>query len=134
MTHFDDEPCPLAADDNPIGMPGACCSLRGTIAARELDALGEGDLAARMYDDMPSDEAAKFAKDLHEAADTLERKYAGKARKPHGAGWNGTYDSKKKRYVWQTYTSFDDAIASIRQAARWYEKVGSRGFGVHAWY
>ena len=134
MTHLPEEPCPFAADDNPIGMLGTCCSLRGKVAAYELDALGEAELCERMYKDMSAEEAIAFAAELFAAADRLEREHAGTPDKPKGAGWDGTYDSERKDWVWQTYSTFEAALASIRQAARWYDKVGRLGFGVHAWY
>lgn len=134
MTHLIDEPCPFAADDNPIGMLGTCCSLRGKVAAHELDALGETDLCKRMYQDMSFAEAITFSAEMFAAADRLEREYAAKPEKPKGAGWNGTYDSEKKDWVWNTHSTFEEALAAIRQAARWYDKVGRLGFGVNAWY
>jgi hypothetical protein len=36
--------------------------------------------------------------------------------------------------IWGKYSTFEEALAWIREAARWYEKVGHLGFGVHAWY
>jgi hypothetical protein len=33
---------------------------------------------------------------------------------------------------YQEYSTFDEAIGAIREAARWYEKVAGMGYGVHA--
>jgi hypothetical protein len=85
-----------------------------------------------MYKDMTHDEAITFAEKLAVAADRLDRRYARMARKPKGAGYNGTWDKTAQAWVWAEYSTFDEAIASIREAAHWYEKVGSLGFGVHA--
>ncbi|MFA4973887.1 MAG: hypothetical protein WC683_14845 [bacterium] len=115
-------------------MFGTCCSLRGKVAARELEALGENALAERMYKDMTSDEAATFATDLRETADRLEAEHQHDNPKPKGAGWNGTWDNKRNEFVWELTSTFEEALASVREAARWYEKVGTRGFGVHAWW
>lgn len=134
MTHFPDEPCPFAADNNPIGMLGSCCSLRGKVAAHELDALGQAALSALMHQDLSAEVAITFAKALRDACDRLEREHQNDAEKPKGAGWNGILDSKTKQWVWQSHSTFEEAIAAIRQAAHWFDKVGKRGFGVHAWY
>ena len=134
VTHYPDERCPFTADHNPVGIMGTCCSLRGKGAARELEALGEAELASGMFSDMTAEGAVTFAVKLDEAVDRLEREHAGKPDKPRGAGWNGTFDRKSKSIVWGTYSTFEEAIAEIRTAARWYKKVGGMGFGVHAWY
>ncbi|MFI5303065.1 MAG: hypothetical protein ACHREM_33665, partial [Polyangiales bacterium] len=128
-THASDETCPFAHDDFPIGIAGTCCSLRGKGAAHELEALGEADLAEAMYEDMDSDQAGAFADRLTGAADRLERTFAGKP-KPRGAAWNRIEGGD----VREVRSSFDESVAEIRLAARWYEKVSKLGYGVHAWY
>jgi hypothetical protein len=133
-THNPDEPCPFEKDNFPTGMLGTCCSLRGKVAAHELEALGEISLSEAMYGDMTAEEAENFARKLRAAAERLEVEYAGKADKPKGAGWNGQWDKEKQKIEWQKYSTFEDALTSIREAARWYEKVASLGFGVRAWY
>jgi len=134
MLHCDDESCPFDADRFPIGMLGTCCSLRGKVAAHELEALHETRLAEAMFEDMTPTQARDFAQELRCAADTLEQRHAGDAEKPKGAPWNGTYDSSKKEWVYLNHSTFEEALASIREAARWYEKVGRLGYGVHAWW
>jgi len=133
-THNPDEPCPFEKDNFPKGVCGTCCSLRGKVAEYELQALGEFDLSNRMYDDMTADEAEEFSRELYEAADNLERKYAGQSKKPYGAGWNGTWDDKARTVLYRDHSTFKDALASIREAARWYQKVADLGFGAHAWF
>jgi hypothetical protein len=98
------------------------------------EALNEIRFAERMHEDMSPQAALDFAQDLRYAADALEQKHADAANKPRGAGWNGKYDSSKNDWVWQSYSTFEEALASIREAARWYEKVGDLGYGVHAWW
>jgi hypothetical protein len=115
-------------------MMGTCCSLRGKAAAHELEALGESHLAAAMFSDMVCTQAEDFARDLREAADRLEREYEGQSNKPKGAGWNGIWNKQKKGWEYLTYSTFEEALARIREAARWYEKVAGLGYGVHAWY
>jgi hypothetical protein len=133
-THKLGEPCPFEKDNFPIGMLGTCCSLRGKAAARELEALGVPHLAARMYKDMSAEEAAKFSEDLRLAVARLEIQHASKIERPRGAGWNGRMNAKTKGVEYQTYSTFEEALDVIREAARWYEKIAGLGFGVHAWY
>lgn len=134
LTHLPTEPCPFEPDGFPAGAFATCCSLRGKKAAHELEALGENNLADRMHEDMTAEEALAFADELVAAAGRLEGLHAGQPDKPKGAGWNGTWDSKKKDWVYRDYSTFEQALDSIREAARWFEKVGKFGYGVHAWY
>lgn len=133
LTHREDEPCPFKDDDFPIGPMGACCWLRGKAAARELEALGETALYGRMHESMTAEEALEFARDLLHEAEALEHDYRGKP-KPRGAGWNGRWNDALKEVAWGMHSTFEGALASIREAARWYEKVGRLGYGVHAWF
>jgi len=71
---------------------------------------------------------------MRRACDRLESEHQNDAEKPEGVGWDGTLDPKTKRMVWQTHSTFDQALAAIRQAAQWYDKVGRLGYGVHAWH
>lgn len=134
LTHREDEPCPFQADDFLVGPVGTCCSLRGKVAARELEALGEHMLSLRMYDDMTAEQALVLARELSNAARRLEDKHARSKSKPRGAGWNGKWNKAKRDWVFQDHSNFDEALSAIREAARWYEKVATLGFGVHAWY
>jgi hypothetical protein len=133
-THGPKEPCPFENEKFPVGMLGTCCALRGKVAAYELEALGEPSLAYRMYEDMSCAEVEAFAEELRETAYRLERRHAGRSAKPNGAGWNGTWNTRKKKVAYYEFSTFEEAIATIREAARWYEKVASLGYGVHAWY
>lgn len=83
---------------------------------------------------MEPEEACDFAKHLSAAADRLEAKYGSRKRKPNGARWFGTWSKKRKRWGSGQHSTFEEAIASIREAASWYEKVGHMGCSVHAWY
>lgn len=134
LTHREKEPCPFEKDNLPKGMFGGCCWLRGKVAVRELEALGESSLRERMFENMTAEEALDFARDLAAAADRLEAAHAGRPDKPNGAPWNGRWDPDKDECVWETYSTFEQALDAIREAARWYEMVGRLGFGVRAWY
>ena len=115
-------------------MVGTCCSLRGKIAAYELLALGEIDLCGRMYQDMTVETTLAFAEGLVRAADRLEAIQRDPDHPLPGAGANGNGDVTTKEVIWQSDSTFDESLASIREAARWYAKVGTMGYGVHVWY
>jgi hypothetical protein len=87
-----------------------------------------------MYDDMTAEEAKDFSGELLAAANRLERAHAGKADKPKGAGWNGTWSAKTREWEYHDHSTFEEALAAIREAAHWYDKVAGLGYGVHAWY
>ena len=110
----------------------SCCSFRGKMAARELEAYGETKLSERMYKDMSAEEASVFADELRAAADRLEESASSRTKKPRGAGHNGEWNAKEEKWDWQCFSTFEEALDSIREAAAWYEKVGSLGYGVWA--
>lgn len=129
--HPKGQPCPLQNFSK--GIFGNCCWLRGKIAANELDALGEVELGERMYSDMTCEEATTFAGELRAAADRLQTQHRDASEKPKGAGWGGTWNPEKQTWTWETYSTFDEALASVREAAEWFERVGTSGFGAVAW-
>jgi hypothetical protein len=134
LTHKPGEPCPFHGIEQPIGMLGTCCWLRGKAAAKELEALGHAALSRRMHDDMTILEARAFAAELAAVADALEHAHTDIDEKPRGAGWNGEWNDETKQWDWQKYSTFEEAIDEIRIAARWYERVAELGFGVRAWW
>ena len=133
LTHAEDATCPFDTDDFPKRMLGTCCSIDGKTISRELEALGEHELADRVYADMTHEEALAFAQELRDAVERLERAHGSKKRKPKGAGFNGHFDRDKRGVVWSKYSTFEEALAAIRQAIAWYEKTSTLGFGVDAW-
>jgi len=102
------------------------------MAARELEAYGETTLSGRMYKNMRAEDAIVFADELRAAADALEESASSTTKKPKGAGYNGEWNAKAQRWDWQGFSTFEEALDSIREAAAWYEKVGSLGYGVWA--
>lgn len=134
FTHKPDTPCPFRDIDQPLGIFGTCCWLRGKVAARELEALGRTALADRMFEDMTPEEARAFGAELKAEADALEKEHTDPDRRPKGAGWNGVWDKTAKTWVWEDYSTFEEALAAIRTAAAWYEMVARLNLGVHAWY
>ena len=133
FTHRPKDPCPLKREGEPSGIIARCCWLRGELAARELEALGNEDLPRLMRDSMSAEQAIDLSVALKTYADAQEREHRGSARKPKGAGWHGYWAKKRRAWIWTSYSTFEEALASIREAARWYEKVGRLGFGVQAW-
>ena len=133
-THRADEPCPFASDDFPLASTGTCCSLRGKMAAENLYALGALDVCGLLHEDLDADRTLHVAARLRGAADHLEQRYEGQSEKPSGASFGGKIIAETGEFIPWPQPSFEEAIASIREAADWYEKVGRLGFGVHAWY
>lgn len=136
LIHAETEPCPFADEGFVTGMFATCCSLRGKAAAYELAALGETELSDAMYSNMTCEAALEFALRLRACADRLQRTYVHPTDKPHGADWGGCRRNPTTGALeeYHDYTTFEDALARIREAARWYEKIGLLGFGVDAWY
>lgn len=87
-----------------------------------------------MTDDMEPAFACEFATRLRMTANDLELRHANEKDKPKGRRTGGVVDISTGRFTPWPEPSFEEAIASIREAADWYEKVGSLGFGVFAWY
>ncbi len=113
---------------------GTCCSLRGKVAAENLEALGEKALYDLMHVDLPEEQCLALAKELRRAADRLELRYQHLMGKPEGMSQGGTINADTGEITPWPRPSFEEAIASIREAADWYEKVSRLGFGAHAWY
>ena len=133
-THHESKPCPFQQGEFPSCISPGCCWLRGKIAAANLMAFGETKLADRMFNHMNAKQALYFSKRLTRAADVLERRHRKTSRKPRGCSWGGTWDRRKKRWVNKQYSTFEEGIATIREASRWYERVGKNGCRIYAWY
>lgn len=99
---------------------------------RELEALGEISLSNVVYFDMTNEQAVEFAAALRATATALDGQYSDSAAKPRGACQGARWNQERKQSE-DIYSTFEEAIATIREAAHWYEEVGSLGFGVHAW-
>jgi hypothetical protein len=132
-THQPDEPCPFDDLDLPKGSRRTCCSFYGRITARELESLGEMELADRMHEDMTAEEASSFADELWDTTNRLEEETRRKLGKPKGEHWDGPRKVPVKNWVYRDERAFDDAIRSLRGAVYWYEELGDRGYGVAVW-
>lgn len=115
-------------------MFASCCSLRGKIAAAELETFGENAVANRMFEHMSAETALAFARTLRQAADRIETKHANDNPKPRGAGHMMTLNAETGEFGYDCYSTFEEALASIREAADWYEFVATLGYAVFAWF
>lgn len=131
FAHLEKEECPYEGDSFDHGI--ACCWLRGSAAAFELQALGNEDLAGRVRNDMTAEEALAFAGELWRFADEQEKLFSGKEPKPRGAWWKAMSIDRGNVRISEGYATFEHAIARIRNAASWFEKTSRLGFGVGTW-
>jgi hypothetical protein len=85
-----------------------------------------------MHEEMTAEDALRSPEPRQRGRPPVS-KYQHQADKPKGAPWNGTWDPWQR--VWfMPALIFEEAIASIRESACWFEKVGRLGFGVFPWY
>ena len=115
-------------------MHATCCSLRGKIAAAELETFGENGVSARMFEHMTAEAALAFAQTIRRATDRIEAQRANDNPKPRGAGQVLRLNAETGESSYDRYSTFEEALASIRQAADWYGFVASLGYGVYAWF
>lgn len=130
MIHRIGTPCPFAHDDFPLASTGYCCSLCGDVAVDNLEALGERDAVLTMFERMDAGRAFRTASRLRDVVYRLEHQYADRLDKPSGGSFHGRHIDDTGEFIPCPQPSFEEAMTSIRQAADWYEKVGSLGFGV----
>jgi hypothetical protein len=133
MTHQKPDPCPFKDDGHPIGVFGSCCSFRGNVAALYLLALGLGWLAPGLYTDKTPEEAITFAARLREAIERLRETMNAAAQRANqpvdDLFTSGTV--KVPDVGWEF--PIGQGVDAIEAVARWYDKIGQMGFGVHAW-
>lgn len=91
-------------------------------------------MAARMFEHMSAETALAFARTLRQAADRIEAKHGTDNPKPRGAGQVLMLNAETGDIGYDRYSTFEEALASIRQAADWYGFVASLGYGVYAWF
>jgi hypothetical protein len=136
MTHQKDQPCPFKDDEHPVGMLATCCSYRGNGVALYLVAMGLGPLALDLFRDHTPEEAIEFAKNIRAAAKGYEHMLVSAAKRK---GHTQTDEElireatmKVPDVTWEP--SLAEALNAFRSVAAWHERVGSMGFGVHAWF
>lgn len=131
MTHSKDDRCPFNLDDFPTGKHGTCCSLHGKAVVEHLEAFGETDAANLMHANFAVGGARAFSSTLRSAAIRIEQRFANRKDKSKGVTRADGSDIETETAS-STQPSTEEAVASIRQAADWYQKVGRLGFGVYA--
>lgn len=134
MTHPNDTPCPFANDDVPRGYINTCCSFNTDAATKNLDALKKKALARLLHEDIGEEPVLAVAKELRLAADAIEGRYVESADTDDSRGEGGVIDIATEKFTPWSRPRFEEALASIRKAADWYEKVGRLGFGVEVWF
>lgn len=134
MTHPSGRRCPLASDPLIEGYVTSCCTFPGYMAVRELRAHGMRALAARMLhgEELSAADAVAFSRELEDATRKLVAKHADLATQPQGARWEPAWSPELKEWDCDFRPDFEESVAVLRAAARWYAYVGRRGFGVEA--
>lgn len=134
MTHPNDTPCPFASDDLPVGYVNTCCSFNTEAAAKNLVSLGHKALAELLHMSWAAEMLPDVAQELRDAADAFDRRYVQPMDSYDDPILGGISGAVKERFNPCMRPAFEAALASIRKAADWYEKVGGLGFGVDVWY
>lgn len=130
--HAGDTSCPFADDSLPGG-GATCCSFSTEFAVKALYEFGKVELIKALRKDLDADDAVALARDLRRCADLLDRRYVPPKDTEDGTQTGGVMNPATGVFTPWTPLAFETALASIRQAADWYEKVGKLGFGVHVW-
>ena len=133
MTHPNDTNCSFANDKLPTGFINTCCSLNTATAAENLVTFGHDALAKLLQMGMASEKLPYIAKELRRAADSLRGQYV-EFVDDLGARRAGVRKLVHAAVSARLRAGFEEALASMRKAADWYEKVGRLGFGVEVWY
>ncbi len=123
-------PDPSSAGDSPSEtFINGGCGFDVQPAHDELVALGVKRVAKRMEKPMTQAQARRFVTTLLRAAGRLHQRYAKADEKPKGAGWELRWDQRQRQWVYGRYSTFDEALATIRRTAAWYSAIAD-GSGV----
>lgn len=134
MTHPNDTPCPFANDNLPVGYINTCCSFNTEAASKHLVTLGNVTLAELLHMELVTEKLPYVAKELRRTADAFDERYVQPMDTYDDPVLGGITDTVKERFNSCLRPAFEAALASIRQAADWYEKIGRLGFDVGVWY
>lgn len=134
MSHPNDTPCPFADDKLPVGYINTCCSFNTKEAAQNLASMGHDALARLLHEEIESPRLTYVAKELRRAADEFEKQHVEPMDTFDDPSLGGISGAVKERFNPCLRPAFEAALASIRKAADWYEKVGRLGFDVMVWY
>ena len=92
---------------------------------RELEAIGENELAELCRRELSLDEARDFGGTLGRLADILEERLreGSQDERVRGAAWSYNLDSDEERWVPASQTSPEDLVELLRDAGRWYAEA-----------
>ncbi len=134
MAHPNDTPCPFADDKRPVGYINTCCSFNTAQVVESLLDFGKLGLAKLLTEDLSVSSTLVVAGELRRSAEWANGRYEEPTDEPDTSETGGFTNLATGEFIPRVRFEFDEALALIRQAADWYEKVGKLGFGVHAWY
>ena len=134
MTHLNDTPCPFANERLPVGFINTCCSFNMEVVAESLISFGNLSLAKLLLEELAADRLPLVVKELRRVAYGLKDRYVEAADMPDGSRTDGIINLVTEELTPCPRPTFDATVASILQAADWYEKVGDLGFDVVVWY
>lgn len=101
-------------------------SFRGSFLELCEDILGRELLSTAWTDWMRPEEAVEYGQRLLEAAERAARSGAPPPAKPARRWWRGKSQRQEP--------TFEEKLAILRDAGRWYVFWGSRGHPIQAWY
>jgi hypothetical protein len=117
------QPCPFETGNFPQGVCGTCCSLRGeSVAAYELETLGETDLSERMYQDMTVEEAKDFLRSASSCSQPTEERACGPKQQTQAAG----LERRLERRDWESGVPTTLQISRRRLSKSVKPRVGTR--------
>jgi hypothetical protein len=133
--------CPFKKRTRPLSVPGANCVLRGAWAAKELEALGETQLAERLHAAMPSADGAVFGRELLRFASNLQKEFGHLPANEQPVGSLGgrsilwaELDLGICDCAFAGYRSpLGEIVEAVEEAGRWYKQIASFGCDVDVW-
>ncbi len=129
MVHLSSDECPFDAMHLQPPIAASCCTLFAEFARKNLIALQQDGLAEDMEDDLSCLHAVQLGLRLLAWADVAEEVHGRNGSLPYGRAVAYTSDDDTPiRSI--AHATFEQAIASVRVAAHWYEEIGRRGYGV----
>jgi hypothetical protein len=92
---------------------------------RELDAIGEHELAGLSRRELSLAQAKSFGEALNRLADILEERLRDGTpeEQVHGAAWSFNLDSDEEQWVPDSRTSPEALVELLREGGRWYGEV-----------
>lgn len=125
--HRDNEPCPLASQDFLHPKGGTCCSFEGRAAGKVLLLLRELELCAGLCESYKSaEDALDFAAKLRAVAEQLD------SESPASLTPLTIYSMGDELPDVNVAADIptEHALYILSAAAKWYQRVGERGYGV----